>query len=77
MSQVEHCVSQVNRFSMMLDGKLPMDRTRDVVLLQLGFNLGRYAELTHSDGRALWKRLERCSEASDYTDLATWKPANL
>jgi hypothetical protein len=74
LEQKEHCVAQVRRFSGMMYGTVVPDRSRDIVLLQLAYNLGRYAELANEDGRMLWKRLEKCSEFDDYSIFVNWNP---
>jgi len=57
IAHITHCLEQVVKFSQMLiDGDT--SRPRDSMLQQLAFNLGRFTEIAHVDGRAEWRLLE-------------------
>lgn len=65
----QHCIDQVLRFTDMLDSITSADRSHNVLLAQLGYNLGRYAELNAVDGRALWRLFEKCVTENMYREL--------
>lgn len=52
-------------------------RSRDAVMGQLFFNLGRYVELVNADGRALWRQFEAWTNAGDYTAMEDYAIATL
>jgi hypothetical protein len=70
-SHVKHTLDQVLKFSAMLAGTTVPDRSEAVLYAQLGFNLGRYAELVQADGRQLWRLYESCLESGDWQPLQT------
>ncbi len=70
-SAIKHTLEQVLRFSAMLEGSTPPDRSEAVLYAQLGFNLGRYAELVQADGRKLWQLYESCLESGNWEPLKT------
>lgn len=68
-SQTKHCIEQVVKFSQMLNNTTQSDRPKDVLIGQLAFNLGRYAELANADGKKLWQAYERCLLSQDFTEI--------
>ncbi|MEB3273515.1 MAG: hypothetical protein ACO4AI_11830 [Prochlorothrix sp.] len=74
--QIRHTLEQVLRFSQMLAGNLPADRSPAILYAQLGFNLGRYTELDPTlqpkAGRDLWRQYEACIQSQDWKPLHQW-----
>ena len=68
----EHCLNQIIRFGEMLDGITTPDRSRDVLIAQLSFNLGRYIEIAKVDGRAKWQLLEKCISSGKYAGIVEY-----
>ena len=61
-----HFLDQVVKFGKMLDGKIPADRSRDVMKCQLTWNLCNYTRDIKGDGREGWRMLERCILDGEY-----------
>jgi hypothetical protein len=70
-NHLKHTLEQVLKFSAMLEGSTLPDRSVNVLYAQLGFNLGRYAELAQADGRQLWQLYESCIESGEWQPLKT------
>lgn len=68
---LRHTLEQVLKFSGMLEGSIAPDRSEQVLYAQLGFNLGRYAELAQTDGRKLWQLYESCIQSGEWQPLKT------
>lgn len=70
---MQHCLDQTIQFSEMLNGTTKPDRSHDILVGQLGYNLGGFARLhTRCDERALWQQLEHCIIAGDYSPMIKW-----
>lgn len=67
-SHIQHCLDQINRFANMLKHG-DTTRTRDAIIAQLFYNLGCYSELTHVNGRALWRNFETALAGTDYDSM--------
>jgi hypothetical protein len=71
MEHQQHCLDQVVKFAKMLKSPETADRTPTILILQMGFNWGRWVELTNADGRAEWQWLEKCIKNEDYDTIIT------
>jgi hypothetical protein len=67
--QTQHCLDQVVKFAKMLKTPETADRSQPILILQMGFNWGRWVELTNADGQAEWQWLEKCIKTEDYDTI--------
>lgn len=65
---IEHCLDQIKRFADMLACN-DTSRSRDAIVAQLFYNLGRYGELSKTDGRELWRTFELAIINKDYSSM--------